>query len=138
MREREATIYAEAQAEGFPHATMTSWFRADGTIAPITPLPGQADQQQQPVPVPLPQPVPHLHPPSQATQQFAPPQLPQQPEGYVPAQPPAVQQPPPRRVIIDWGNYTDISERGKWSVSSYKFGFGSECLRDEDGETFWQ
>jgi hypothetical protein len=36
-----------------------------------------------------------------------------------------------------WGGYTDISGKGKWSVSSYKFGFGPECLRDDDPETFW-
>lgn len=51
-----------------------------------------------------------------------------------PAQPPP---PPTRRPAIDWASYSDISERGKWSVSSYKFGFGSECLRDDDGDTFW-
>ena len=26
----------------------------------------------------------------------------------------------------------------KWSVSSFKFGFGAECLTDEDPDTFWQ
>ena len=34
--------------------------------------------------------------------------------------------------------WPDISSRAKWSVSSYKFGFGAECLRDADPETFWQ
>ncbi|KAF9463846.1 anaphase-promoting complex, subunit 10-domain-containing protein [Collybia nuda] len=33
--------------------------------------------------------------------------------------------------------WPDISSRAKWSVSSYKFGFGAECLRDGDPETFW-
>jgi len=33
--------------------------------------------------------------------------------------------------------WPDISERAKWSVSSYKFGFGAECLLDGDPETFW-
>lgn len=32
----------------------------------------------------------------------------------------------------------DIGHLAKWSVSSYKFGFGAECLRDDDQETFWQ
>ncbi|KAF8518473.1 anaphase-promoting complex subunit 10 [Gautieria morchelliformis] len=31
----------------------------------------------------------------------------------------------------------DIGHLAKWSVSSHKFGFGAECLRDEDPETFW-
>jgi len=31
----------------------------------------------------------------------------------------------------------DIGHLAKWSVSSYKFGFGAECLRDGDSETFW-
>ncbi|KAF8510940.1 anaphase-promoting complex, subunit 10/DOC domain-containing protein, partial [Hysterangium stoloniferum] len=34
-------------------------------------------------------------------------------------------------------NYPDIGHLAKWSVSSYKFGFGSECLRDDDPDTFW-
>ncbi|TFK19695.1 anaphase-promoting complex, subunit 10 [Coprinopsis marcescibilis] len=33
--------------------------------------------------------------------------------------------------------WPDISGRAKWSVSSYKFGFGVECLRDGDPDTFW-
>ncbi|KAH9481521.1 Anaphase-promoting complex subunit 10 [Psilocybe cubensis] len=33
--------------------------------------------------------------------------------------------------------YPDISSRAKWSVSSYKFGFGAECLLDGDPDTFW-
>ncbi|RDB29396.1 Anaphase-promoting complex subunit 10 [Hypsizygus marmoreus] len=33
--------------------------------------------------------------------------------------------------------WPDISSRAKWSVSSYKFGFGAECLRDDDPTTFW-
>ncbi|KAJ2920753.1 hypothetical protein H1R20_g7730, partial [Candolleomyces eurysporus] len=33
--------------------------------------------------------------------------------------------------------WPDISNRAKWSVSSYKFGFGVECLRDSDPDTFW-
>ena len=39
---------------------------------------------------------------------------------------------PPR---LPW---PDIGHLGKWSVSSYKFGFGPECLTDEDPDTFWQ
>ncbi|KAG6835423.1 hypothetical protein H0H93_001586 [Arthromyces matolae] len=39
--------------------------------------------------------------------------------------------PPP---VLPW---PDISRRAKWSVSSFKFGFGAECLRDNDPETFW-
>ena len=34
--------------------------------------------------------------------------------------------------------WPDIGPLGKWSVSSYKFGFGAECLSDDDPETFWQ
>ena len=34
--------------------------------------------------------------------------------------------------------YPDIGASGKWSVSSYKFGFGPECLGDLDPDTFWQ
>ncbi|KAL5526020.1 hypothetical protein ACEPAG_7358 [Sanghuangporus baumii] len=33
--------------------------------------------------------------------------------------------------------WPDIGHLAKWSVSSYKFGFGPECLRDDDPETFW-
>ncbi|TRM64916.1 galactose-binding domain-like protein [Schizophyllum amplum] len=33
--------------------------------------------------------------------------------------------------------WPDISEKAKWSVSSFKFGFGAECLVDGDPETFW-
>jgi len=33
--------------------------------------------------------------------------------------------------------WPDIGPLGKWSVSSYKFGFGAECLNDDDPETFW-
>ncbi|KAG6873132.1 hypothetical protein C0995_002506 [Termitomyces sp. Mi166 len=40
-------------------------------------------------------------------------------------------EPPPH---LPW---PDISSRAKWSVSSYKFGFGAECLRDDDPDTFW-
>jgi len=36
--------------------------------------------------------------------------------------------------ILPW---PDISSLAKWSVSSFKFGFGTECLRDGDPETFW-
>lgn len=39
-----------------------------------------------------------------------------------------------RPPVLPW---PDISNRGRWSVSSYKFGFGAECLRDGDPETFW-
>ncbi|KAG6910406.1 hypothetical protein DXG01_010761 [Tephrocybe rancida] len=40
-------------------------------------------------------------------------------------------EPPPH---LPW---PDISSRAKWSVSSFKFGFGAECLRDDDPDTFW-
>ncbi|KAF9020941.1 anaphase-promoting complex, subunit 10 [Hymenopellis radicata] len=33
--------------------------------------------------------------------------------------------------------WPDISGRANWSVSSAKFGFGVECLRDGDPDTFW-
>ncbi|KZS99928.1 APC10-domain-containing protein [Laetiporus sulphureus 93-53] len=33
--------------------------------------------------------------------------------------------------------WPDIGHLAKWSVSSYKFGFGPECLRDDDPDTFW-
>ncbi|KAF8838602.1 anaphase-promoting complex, subunit 10 [Paxillus ammoniavirescens] len=36
--------------------------------------------------------------------------------------------------ILPW---PDIGRIAKWSVSSYKFGFGAECLRDGDPDTFW-
>ncbi|KAF8896488.1 anaphase-promoting complex, subunit 10-domain-containing protein [Infundibulicybe gibba] len=39
-------------------------------------------------------------------------------------------------LAYDW-HYPDISSRAKWSVSSFKFGFGAECLRDNDPDTFW-
>ncbi|KZT02886.1 uncharacterized protein LAESUDRAFT_762318 [Laetiporus sulphureus 93-53] len=32
--------------------------------------------------------------------------------------------------------WPDIGHLTKWSVSSYKFGFGPECLRDDDPDTF--
>lgn len=35
-------------------------------------------------------------------------------------------------------HYPNIGHLAKWSVSSYKFGFGPECLTDGDPETFWQ
>ena len=35
-------------------------------------------------------------------------------------------------------NLPDIGHLAKWSVSSHKFGFGAECLRDDDPDTFWQ
>ncbi|RDX43991.1 APC10-domain-containing protein [Lentinus brumalis] len=38
---------------------------------------------------------------------------------------------PPR---LPW---PDIGHLAKWSVSSFKFGFGPECLTDEDPDTFW-
>lgn len=34
--------------------------------------------------------------------------------------------------------WPDIGHLAKWSVSSYKFGFGAECLHDGDPDTFWQ
>ncbi|XP_006459204.1 hypothetical protein AGABI2DRAFT_116179 [Agaricus bisporus var. bisporus H97] len=39
-----------------------------------------------------------------------------------------------RPPVLPW---PDVSSQGKWSVSSYKFGFGAECLRDGDPDTFW-
>jgi len=36
---------------------------------------------------------------------------------------------------LPWPN---ISEQARWSVSSFKFGFGPECLQDGDPDTFWQ
>ncbi|KDR79057.1 hypothetical protein GALMADRAFT_244814 [Galerina marginata CBS 339.88] len=36
--------------------------------------------------------------------------------------------------VLPW---PDISSRAKWSVSSFKFGFGAECLLDGDPDTFW-
>ncbi|EIW84182.1 anaphase-promoting complex subunit 10 [Coniophora puteana RWD-64-598 SS2] len=36
--------------------------------------------------------------------------------------------------VLPW---PDIGRLARWSVSSYKFGFGAECLRDGDPETFW-
>ncbi|TFK47753.1 anaphase-promoting complex subunit 10 [Heliocybe sulcata] len=33
--------------------------------------------------------------------------------------------------------WPDIGHTGRWTVSSYKFGFGPECLTDGDPETFW-
>ncbi|KZP27400.1 anaphase-promoting complex, subunit 10 [Athelia psychrophila] len=41
---------------------------------------------------------------------------------------------PRKAASLPW---PDIGHLGKWSVSSYKFGFGSECLRDGDPDTFW-
>ncbi|KAI0759562.1 anaphase-promoting complex subunit 10 [Trametes elegans] len=38
---------------------------------------------------------------------------------------------PPR---LPW---PDIGHLAKWSVSSFKFGFGPECLTDDDPDTFW-
>ncbi|ELU40451.1 APC10 domain-containing protein [Rhizoctonia solani AG-1 IA] len=32
----------------------------------------------------------------------------------------------------------DIGHLATWSVSSYKYGFNVDCLRDDDPETFWQ
>ncbi|KAJ3502007.1 hypothetical protein NMY22_g18734 [Coprinellus aureogranulatus] len=50
-------------------------------------------------------------------------------------EPTVIQSPPGKPPVLPW---PDISNRAKWSVSSYKFGFGVECLRDGDMETFWQ
>ncbi|OBZ72257.1 Anaphase-promoting complex subunit 10, partial [Grifola frondosa] len=33
--------------------------------------------------------------------------------------------------------WPDIGHIARWSVSSYKFGFGPDCLRDGDPDTFW-
>ncbi|GBE88448.1 anaphase-promoting complex, subunit 10-domain-containing protein [Sparassis latifolia] len=33
--------------------------------------------------------------------------------------------------------WPDIGQLAKWSVSSFKFGFGPECLQDDDPDTFW-
>jgi anaphase-promoting complex subunit 10 len=40
-----------------------------------------------------------------------------------------------RPPVLPW---PDIGQLAKWSVSSFKFGFGPECLQDQDPETFWQ
>lgn len=40
-----------------------------------------------------------------------------------------------RPPVLPW---PDIGHLAKWSVSSFKFGFGPECLQDQDPETFWQ
>jgi len=37
--------------------------------------------------------------------------------------------------VLPW---PDIGHLAKWSVSSFKFGFGPECLQDHDPDTFWQ
>ncbi|ETW82954.1 hypothetical protein HETIRDRAFT_458552 [Heterobasidion irregulare TC 32-1] len=42
----------------------------------------------------------------------------------------AGRKPPP----LPW---KDIGYVAKWSVSSFKFGFGPECLQDDDPDTFW-
>ncbi|KAI0270800.1 anaphase-promoting complex subunit 10 [Russula aff. rugulosa BPL654] len=39
-----------------------------------------------------------------------------------------------RPPVLPW---PDIGHLAKWSVSSFKFGFGPECLQDQDPETFW-
>ncbi|KAH9972729.1 anaphase-promoting complex subunit 10 [Lactifluus volemus] len=41
-----------------------------------------------------------------------------------------IKRPPP----FPW---PDIGHLAKWSVSSFKFGFGPECLQDKDPDTFW-
>ncbi|EIN04933.1 anaphase-promoting complex subunit 10 [Punctularia strigosozonata HHB-11173 SS5] len=33
--------------------------------------------------------------------------------------------------------WPDIGRYAKWSVSSFKYGFGAECLIDNDPDTFW-
>ncbi|KIM33682.1 hypothetical protein M408DRAFT_158801 [Serendipita vermifera MAFF 305830] len=33
--------------------------------------------------------------------------------------------------------YPDIGNLARWSVSSWKYGFGLDCLRDDNPETFW-
>ncbi|KAH9976547.1 anaphase-promoting complex subunit 10 [Russula vinacea] len=40
-----------------------------------------------------------------------------------------------RPPVLPW---PDIGHLAKWSVSSFKFGFGPECLQDQDPDTFWQ
>jgi len=53
------------------------------------------------------------------------------------------QLPPDGTPLMHQGRYPpvlpwpDIGYMAKWSVSSYKFGFGPECLRDGDPDTFW-
>ncbi|KAG8775135.1 anaphase promoting complex subunit doc1 [Serendipita sp. 401] len=39
--------------------------------------------------------------------------------------------------VIPWTSYPDIGNLARWSVSSWKYGFGIECLRDNNPETFW-
>ena len=43
-----------------------------------------------------------------------------------------IERQPPR---LPW---PDIGHLARWSVSSFKFGFGPECLKDSDPDTFWQ
>ncbi|PVG04038.1 anaphase-promoting complex, subunit 10 [Serendipita vermifera] len=38
---------------------------------------------------------------------------------------------------IPWSAYPDIGSLARWSASSWKYGFGLECLRDDNPETFW-
>jgi len=64
-----------------------------------------------------------------ATQNSGQPMLPQIPRDGLPLMHP-VRTPP----VLPW---PDIGHLAKWSVSSYKFGFGAECLRDGDPDTFW-
>jgi len=51
------------------------------------------------------------------------------PETNVPAEVPAF-------AIFD-SPYPDISHLGKWTASSSKFGFGVDCLLDNNIETYW-
>lgn len=39
---------------------------------------------------------------------------------------------------LPWISYPDIGNLARWSVSSWKYGFGLDCLRDDNPETFWQ
>jgi Anaphase-promoting complex, subunit 10 (APC10) len=39
---------------------------------------------------------------------------------------------------LPWTAYPDIGNLARWSVSSWKYGFGLDCLRDDNPETFWQ
>lgn len=54
-------------------------------------------------------------------------------EAAVPADP-SIQIHPPGQFASE---HPDIGDLGTWSVSSFKFGFGTECLRDDDPSTFW-
>jgi anaphase-promoting complex subunit 10 len=62
--------------------------------------------------------------------------VPHTPPGHRPYQEQIIDYNPGPSTLVT--NLPDIGHLAKWSVSSHKFGFGAECLRDDDPETFWQ